>query len=157
MIKIMTPIANVDSSQQYTLRTRGFDNDGNEYIYLRGVGSTDQYSPVIYDENGYTVLADRGGTAPANDGPLAIAQAAVDSTSEYGWYMIYGKTYVICNDDVSDNEQVYLTTTAGRVDDTDVGGAAVHGMWFRGANASGADGTALVQLSYPSVSTDAFD
>ena len=156
MIKIMTPIG-VDSEQRYALRTRGFDKDGNEYIYLRGCASTIKYSPVIYDENGYTVLADSAGTAPANDGPLAIAQAIVDATTEWGWYMIYGKTYVICLTDVTDNEQVYLTTTAGSVDDADVASAAVIGMWFRGANTAGAGGTALVQLSYPVVHSDAIN
>ena len=148
--------ADIDTVQRFPFLTRAYDTSGNEYIYLTGVASTVAGSPVVYDEAGLTVLADSAGTAPANDGPVAIAMAATDSTSEYGWYQIFGvNTTAICNDNVGDNEQCYLTTTAGRIDDADVAGAAIIGMWFRSANAGGAGGTATVQLNYPSVHTDA--
>lgn len=155
MIKLMTDPTAVDSSQKFALGTRAIDKNGYEYIYLKGVASTVQYSPVVYDEDGTTCLADSSGTAPANEGPIAVAQAAVDSTSEYGWYMINGKTYVISGD-VADNGQVYLTTTAGTVDDADVGSALVIGAWFRGADDL-ANTRALVQLNYPVVHRAAID
>ncbi len=149
MIKLMTDPTAVDSEQKFAFLTRAFDKNGYEYVYLKGVASTVQYSPVVYDESGVTVLADSQGTAPANAGPIAVAQAIVDATTEYGWYMINGKTYMISGD-VADNGQVYLTTTAGTVDDADVASALVIGAWFRGAD--DADTTkALVQIVYPVV------
>jgi len=151
----MTDPTAVDTVQQYAFGTRAFDKSGYEYIYLKGVASTVKYSPVVYDEAGVTVLADSAGSAPANAGPIAVAQAIVDSTSEYGWYMINGKTYMISGD-VADNGQVYLTTGAGTVDDADVALALMIGAWFRGADDSVA-ATALVQIVYPMVHNAAID
>ena len=145
----MTDPAAVDSYAKFALGSRSFDKDEYEYIYLKGVASTVAYSAVIYDEDGATVLADGDGTAPATGGPLAIAQGAVVA-NKYGWYMIFGKTYVISAANATDNDQVYLTTTVGTVDSTDVATYLVIGAWFRGAYS--ATGTkALVQLCYPRV------
>jgi len=151
MIKLMTDPTAVDTYAKFAVLTRAFDKDGYEYIYLKGVASTVQYSPVVYDEAGVTCLADSAGTDPANDGPIAIAQGAVVA-DRWGWYMINGKTYVISAANATDNGQVYLTTTAGTVDVTDVAYAMVIGAWFRGAYT--ATGTkALVQIVYPVVHT----
>ncbi|MFA6171974.1 MAG: hypothetical protein WCW77_00525 [Patescibacteria group bacterium] len=144
----------VDTAAQHPLRTRAFDTEGNEYIYLQGVASTVLYSPVVYDEAGLTVLADSAGTAPSNEGPIAVAQAAIVA-DRYGWYMIHGKTYMISGD-VADNGQIYLTTGAGTVDDADVAQALVIGAWARGADDS--DNTrVLVQINYPMVHRAAID
>jgi len=142
----------VDSSAQHKVRTRAMDTDGNEYIYLKGVANTIQYSPVVYDEAGLTVLADSQGTAPANAGPIAVAQAAIVA-DKYGWYMINGSTYMTSGD-VADDGQIYLTTTAGTVDDADVAKALVIGAWARGADA---DSKVLVQINYPMVHDAAID
>jgi len=155
MIKLMTDPTAVDTYAKFAVLTRAFDKDGYEYVYLKGVVDTVQYSPVVYDEAGATVLADSQGTAPANAGPVAIAQGAVVA-DRWGWYMVNGKTYIISAANATDNAQVYLTTTAGTVDSTDVAKALVIGAWFRGAYS--ATGTkALVQIAYPVVHNAAID
>ena len=67
--------------------------------------------------------------------------------SQYGWYMIYGKSSANV-DSVSDNADIYLHATAGRCDETDVAGDYV-------SNALAASGTtsnlADVEIWYPSV------
>lgn len=151
----MTDPTAVDSYAKFALGSRSFDKDGYEYVYLKGVASTVAYSPVVYDEDGSTVLADSQGTAPANAGPIAIAQGAVVA-DKYGWYMVFGKTYVISAGNATDNSQVYLTTTAGTCDNTDVAKALVIGAWHRGAYS--ATGTkALIQICYPKVHDAAID
>lgn len=146
--------ADVDTVQKHPLGTRARDASNNEYIYLAGVASTVAYSPVVYDEDFATVLADSAGTAPANEGPVAIAQAATVA-STYGWYMIWGSTYVISGD-VADNGQIYLTTTAGTVDDADVASALVIGAWARGAD-DATNTRVEVQINYPMVHRAAID
>lgn len=66
--------------------------------------------------------------------------------------MINGKTYVISAANATDNSQVYLTTTAGTVDSTDVAAAMVVGAWFRGAYSATGTKT-LVQIAYPVIHT----
>lgn len=67
----------VDTSAKTTILTRAFDSAGNEYIYLKGVASTIVGSVVTYDETATTALI----VADAI-GPVAVAMAIVDSTSE---------------------------------------------------------------------------
>lgn len=142
----------VDSTAKYPLGMRALDASGNEYVYCKGVANTIQYSPVVYDEAYLTVLADSQGTAPANAGPIAVAQAAIVA-NKYGWYMVRGTTYMTSGD-VADDGQIYLTTTAGTVDDADVAKALVIGAWARGADA---DSKVLVQINYPMVHDAAID
>ena len=75
----------VDTVQQYPFGTRAFDPDGNEYIYLTGIGSTILGSWVTYDELGITALL----VADAI-GLVAVAMAIIDSSSKFGWYAISG-------------------------------------------------------------------
>lgn len=142
----------LDTTAKHALGTIAKDSSNNWYIYLKGVADTVQYSPVVYDEDFNTVLADSAGTAPSNEGPVAIAQAAVVANT-YGWYMIKGVTFVVSGD-VADNGQIYLTTTAGTVDDADVAQALVIGAWARGADASG---VTEVQIDFPKVHRAAID
>jgi hypothetical protein len=134
----------VDSAKACPLLTRGFDAAGNEYIYLTGVGSTVAGSVVTYDEAGLSTLVVANAI-----GPVAIAQAAVDSTSEFGWYLIHGTCSVSCDAGIVDNSKVYIDGTAGRVDDTVVAGDQVLGAVFRSVDAAN---FATIQVSYPSVS-----
>ena len=150
MIKIMTPLANVDSSAQYTLGTRGEDNAGNEYIYLKGVASTVLGSWVTFDEVHQTALA----VADAQ-GRLAIALAAVVA-DKYGWYQIYGSASGLALTAFADNGKVYLTSTDGSVDDADVGGDAVIGAVGRSA-VNETTLLATFELNYPMVQDLAID
>lgn len=92
-----------------------------EFIYLLGVASTAVGSWVTYsaDNFGTTLLA-------ANAiGPVAVAMSA-NVASQYGWYQISGKAVGKCLTQFADNAQVWITGTAGSVDDTSVAGDLVN-------------------------------
>lgn len=136
----------VDSTPMFKLGQRVMDADGNEFIYLKGVASTEAGSWVSFDEAGETALL----TANAK-GRVGIAKAAVVA-NKYGWYQVYGKnTEAKVLTGFADNGLVYCTATAGSVDDAVVAGDLVVGAIGRSAIASG---VATMELSYPFV-TDA--
>lgn len=85
------PIATTDTVQNHPLGTvvRAVDptlGEG-EFIYLKGVASTDVGSPVIYNTADYlTTLAPIGSNKPQ---PVAFAMSA-NVANQYGWYQIGG-------------------------------------------------------------------
>lgn len=141
----------VHSTKKYRLGTRKRDVAGNEYIYLQGVSSCVDGSWVTFDEDFVTTLA----VADAQ-GQVAVANAAVDATTEYGWFTIWGTANALCLASFADNGKVWLTATAGSVDDADVAGDAVIGAIGRSARDT-TTGTADFQLNYPMVQDMAID
>lgn len=137
----------VHTTLQHPLGTRAV-NGGNEYIYLQGVASTVATDWVTFDEAHLTTRAVANG-----QGRVAIAMAAVVASS-YGWYQIYGSATGNALAGFADNGSVYLTATAGSVDDADVAGDAVIGAIGRSA-VSGGDAT--FELNYPVVQNIAID
>jgi hypothetical protein len=136
----------VHAEKKFRLGTRVKDKEGNEYIYLQGVASCLDGSVVTFDEAHVTTLA----VANAK-GRVAVANAAVDATTEYGWFGIYGKFAAKVLAAFADNGNVYLTATAGSLDDAVVAGDAVHGMVGRAAVDTPDTGRAWCELSYPYV------
>lgn len=130
----------VDSSKKWRLGTRKLDASGNEYIYLTGAASTAAADWVTYDNDFLTTR-----TAANAKGPVAIAQAAVDATTKYGWYGICG-TFLGNVATGADNANVWVTATAGRVDNTDVAVDTVTNAVQRTATASN---LATFHITYP--------
>lgn len=133
----------VHSSQLNPLGTRAFDQDGNEYIYLSGIASTAAGKWVTFDENFATALL----TANAV-GPVAIATAASDVATEFGWYQIYGVNTAASTDTVAADKQLFIDATDGRADDAVVSGDLIVGAVSRTADTSS---VATVFLNYPYV------
>jgi len=133
----------VDTSAVHTLGTRANDSSGNQYIYLKGVGSTAAGSWVSYDENHATTLL-----AANAVGAVAVAMAAVDATTKYGWYQIYGVNTVAKTDTVAADKALFIDGTAGRADDAVVTGDLIVGAASMTADTSN---VATVQLNYPFV------
>lgn len=139
----------VDSSQQVPLGTRARDASGNEYIYLKGVGSNAAGKWVVWDENYATTLL----TAD-EVGPVGISMSAFDATTEFGWAQIYGVNTVASTDTVAADKALYIDGTAGRADDADVAGDSIHGAF---SMTSDSTNVATVYLNYPWVSDIAHD
>ncbi len=132
----------IDTTLKHPLGTRAKDTDGNEYIYLTGIGSTAAGSWATFDEAYLTTL-----TVANALGPVGVAMAAIVASS-YGWYQIFGKnTIALTSATVADNAKVWVTSTAGAVDDTDVAVDLVDGAIFRGSRTNA--GAVTVQLNYP--------
>jgi hypothetical protein len=135
----------IDTEQKAVPGLRTVDKQGNEYIYLKGVGGTTAGSWVTYDENYATTLL-----AADAVGPVAIAKAAIVA-SDYGWYQVYGVNTDAKTDTISADKALYIDGTAGRVDDLGIAGDLVIGAYSMTADASN---VATVFIIYPHVSND---
>ena len=138
----------VHSTQKMELGSRRTDNLGAEYIYLRGVSGTAIGSWVVYDEDYFTILLD---TDLVDQGDVAIASAAVDATTEYGWYCIKAASVQgLALTALGDNAIVFATSTGGSIDDADTGVGYVHGALSRSV-VNETTFLAEFQISYPFV------
>lgn len=143
-------IADVSTTQKHHLGERAFAVDPDygvgEFIYLKGVtsGATNAWVTYNYDDWTCTLLA-------ANAiGPVGIMKATLDAATDFGWVQIAGKAVGKCLTQFADNGRVYITATAGSVDDTSVAGDVVHGA--KGASTTVVDsGVADFEIQYPFV------
>lgn len=141
----------VHATKKYRLGTRKRGANNNEYIYLKGVTNCADGSWVSFDEAHITILL----VANAQ-GRVAVANAAVDAATKYGWFTIYGSESALCLASFADNGKVYLTSTDGSVDDADVAGDAVIGAVGRSARDT-TTGMSTFELNYPMVQDLAID
>ena len=134
----------VDASKKFRLGTR-VKYQSNEYIYLTGVASTVNGDWVCFDEAHLTTRM-----LAATIGRVAIANAAVDATTEFGWYTIYGIESGLALTAFADNGVVQATSTAGSIDDASLAAAEnqVFGAWGRSA-VNETTLLATFELSYP--------
>ena len=142
----MSQFTEVHSTKKYRLNTRKEDVAGNEYIYLKGLTAIALGSWVLYDEAGVTALVDADAAATSSGGGfVAVAQAAVDAATKFGWFMIWGTCSALAAT-VVDNTEVFAVSTAATGDDTGTGGMQIAGAMWRSADSGG---LATVQLQYP--------
>lgn len=143
----MSKIGSIDTEQRCALGTivQAVDPTygGGEFIYLKGVASTVAGSWVTYNnEDGTTALL-----AANAIGPVAVATAATDAATKYGWYQIRGLANAV-SADVADSGKVYIDTASGRADDAVVVGDRITGAKWASADDT-ATGKALVRLDRP--------
>lgn len=123
----------IHTSKHYALGTRRRSADNKEYIYLAGVASNVAGAWVhINPPAGASTLATQFTPVLAvadGQGPMAVSQAANTSATNYSWYQIYGKcdALVLASFDGTNGIGVWLTSTPGSLDDTDVAGDFVRG------------------------------
>lgn len=114
-----------------------------EFIYLKGVSSTAVGTVVIYNPDDFSTTR-----ASANAiGPVAVAMSA-NVANQYGWYQISGKA-VVKAATVVDNATVYISGTAGTLDDAVVDGDMVHLAKFASADGTPSAGFAEIEISRP--------
>lgn len=142
-------IADTSSTKLVPLGTRIKAVDSTygegEFIYLAGVASTAIGDLVIFDQYAGTTTRAVAGSR----GPAAVATSA-NVASSYGWYQIAGAAVVKAGT-VAANGNVYLTSTAGTVDDATVSGDKVDGARFKTADGTPSAGYAIAQISRPSL------
>lgn len=95
-----------------------------EFIYLKGVSSTAVGSLVSYDVSFASALHTTELDKPR---PIAVAMAAVDATTKYGWYMISGHAIMKKADTVS------FAAGAGLAGGSGLAIAVVSGLILNGA------------------------
>jgi hypothetical protein len=149
----MQPIQSVSTTQNHPLGTRvwavdrGSNGNGEgEFIYCKGVssGATGAWAGINADDY-TTTLATANGVYPL----IGIMMADLDATTDYGWLQISGKAVGKALAAFADNGDVYLTATAGSVDDADVAGDYVSGAKGASALDSPATGMAEFEIHYP--------
>jgi len=145
-------IADTSTTQQHPLGTivRAVDSTygEGEFIYLKGVASTVVGDLVIFDTYAGTSTRAVAGSR----GPCAVAMSA-NVASQFGFYQISGAAVVKAST-VAANGNVYVTATAGTVDDAVVAGDKVDGARFKTADGTPAAGQAVVQLARPSLNAN---
>jgi len=119
------PIASKETTQKHPLgtviRAKDPTYGAGEFIYLKGVASCVLGSWVTYkNDGGVTALAVANAI-----GPLAIAMTST-TASYYGWFQINGMAIGKCLTQMASNTRVWLTSTAGSVDDASVAGDGVN-------------------------------
>lgn len=145
-------IAATETSQKHPIGTivRAVDptyGEG-EFIYLKGVASTVVGDLVVYDQYANTTTRAVAGSR----GPAAVAMSA-NVAGQYGWYQIKGSAVVKAGT-VAANGNVYLTATAGTVDDAVVVGDKVDAARFKTADGTPSAGLAVVQIDRPSANAN---
>lgn len=88
-----------------------------EFMYMKGVASCAIRNWVVLNiDDGSTtrLVADL-------TGPVGVAMATL-TASYYGWFQVSGKAIGSCLTLFADNGRVYITGTAGSVDDASVAG-----------------------------------
>ncbi len=143
------PIGETSTTQKHPLGMVVLATDNTygqgEFVYLKGVASTAAGDLVAYDTaNGDTQRAVHGGAATS--GPCAVAMSA-NVASQYGWYQVAGAGPV-ASGTVAADAQLYLTSTAGSVDDAVVPGDLIDGIASRSATSAG---FTTCQLARPSI------
>ncbi|QSQ14049.1 hypothetical protein [Myxococcus landrumensis] len=125
---------------------RGQDstNGEGEFIYLKGVASTAVGDLVIYDQRAGTTTR----TVAGSRGPVAVAMSS-NVANQYGWYQVGGAAVVKSGAAVA-GASVYLTATAGTVDDAVVATDKLEGARYKTADGTPSAGLAVLQLSRPS-------
>lgn len=129
------------------IRATDFTYGAGEFIYLVGAASTAKGDLVCYNsKTGATVRAVHGGAT--STGSVAIAMSD-NIASQYGWYQVEGSGPVSAAT-VAANVPLYLTSTAGQVDDAAVTGDLIDGLTSRAATSGN---FATCQINRPNVSS----
>jgi hypothetical protein len=114
-----------------------------EFIYLKGLAATAIGNLVIYDQFANTTVR----TVAGSRGPAAVAMWA-NVANQFGWYQIAGAA-VVTSGTVAAAGAVYLTATAGLIDDAVVSTDKVDGARIKTADGTPSAGFAVVQINRP--------
>lgn len=131
----------VHTSQYNALGAVRRFSDGNTYIYLKGVTNCADGSVVVYQPGVWTAVL----VATTVKGSVAIAQAAVDASTKYGWFLIIGSDTITVRTIVTSNTALFAGGVAGYVDVAAVKGDQIFNMWCRNAAGAGG-GSAQMQI-----------
>ncbi len=143
------PINEASTTQKHDLGmvVTAFDQTygSGKFVYVKGVASTGPGDLCAYDsKNGDIARAVHAGATSI--GPCGVAMAALVADT-YGWLQIEGAGPVTTGTVLTD-VPLYLTSTAGSLDDTVVAGDLVTGIVSRAATSAG---YTTCQIDHPSV------
>lgn len=118
--------------------TREFSNGW--YIYLAGVANMVAGNFVCYKPGVYTTAL----LTTAMRGDVAIATAAVDATTKWGWFGYIGSFTATCLSATLSNVPIYATATAGSAEDVLTKNEQIEGAFATGAPVTSTGGGSQV-------------
>lgn len=141
-------IAATDTVQKHPIGTKVTAVDPvygeGEFIYMKGVANTVVGSMVVYDQYAKTTALTLPGVGR---GPCAVSMSS-NIDNQYGWYQISGAA-VVRSVAATGTGAVYITATAGVVDDTAVAGDRIDGARYKTADGVPGAGLAVIQIDRP--------
>lgn len=149
MNMIIPTLAQIDSTALFRIGQRYSNEKGNVFLYLQGVASVITGDWVIYRLTSETAAVIARASS-GSKGLLAIAMAATVA-SKYGWFQVAGSNLAagaISGGGAAADNPVYLTGTAGLVDDVEVQDDLVYGALFSVVESSALAG---VSFDFPFV------
>lgn len=125
-----------------------------EFIYLPGVASIVLGDCIVYDLKpaAQAVVRALSGTHLNTGRPVAFAMGAIVA-AKYGWFQIHGVAVASVLAAFAAAQKLYLTATAGNLDDTTIAGCQLIGAYSSGAIDTPAVGKAYVTIAYPCIQT----
>lgn len=140
----------IHATKRFKLGTTKRQN-GKEYIYGAGVANNVAGAWVVFDVAGVDAYVPVLAVADSQ-GKVGISQSANILATTFSWYATYGRHSGLClaSFDGTNGAGVWLTSTAGSVDDTSVDGDVVYGTMGLTDRDTTA-GTSTFDLSYPYV------
>jgi len=147
MIKLISPLSQVDTTANFAVGTQTMDKDGNVYVYMKGVASTIVGSWVTYDEDYVTTLLVANAI-----GPVAVSMG-INIANTWGWYQIFGKAEACVITTCAADVCVGFETTAGYVGDGKAAGDMIYGAVSRESSGAGT-GVYTCQITYPFVTDE---
>ena len=115
-------------------------SDGNHYIYLKGATSVADGSTVIFKPGVWTAQL----AATGLKGGVAIARAAVDASTKYGWFLYIGSDVIVAGSAMTSNTALFIGGVSGNIDDTAVKGDQIFNAFL--SNAPAATTSAAIHL-----------
>jgi hypothetical protein len=138
----------IDTAKRMALGTYVFTGD-KTYVYVQGVTSGAAGKHVTFTSAGVTTL-----TVAAANGPVGILMSTLDATTEYGFIQVFGINATADVTAATAGVAMYLTATAGRLDESDVAADMVLNYTVI---VTGSANVATVFLNYPQVIDVAID
>lgn len=130
-----------------TARDTVVDDEG-EYMYVKFNGVATVGMPVLISSTRESIVCDSDNDA--NCGEMVGVALATSAADDFGWVKISGKTKIKAGTVVA-GASVFLTATAGTVDDAAVAGCQVLGAQFETADGTPAAGFAYAMLNRPHI------
>ena len=133
MIKLITPLTQVDSSAAFTLGSKTTTKDGNEYIYLSGNADVAAKNWVTFTAatGSVTRFATRSGK-----GQVAVAISDVTAPN-YGWFCTKGLVTAYVSGVTTAGLALYSSGTVAQAGGSVTVGGLVAGAFISGTWASG--------------------
>lgn len=117
-----------------------------EFVYQKGVASTVVGDCVVFNQSAGSTTR----TVAGSKGMVGFAMSA-NVANQWGWYQVSGVAVANVLASFASAADVYVTATAGSLDDAVVAGDLIAGCVSVSAIGTPTAGTALLQINRPSI------